>query len=47
MVIDYSDEVEGIEKDIEFKEDYSEISEEIDDEEVEMDFPDNDWGYAG
>jgi hypothetical protein len=43
MVIDYNDEVEGIEKDKESQEDYSEISEEFDDEDIEMTFPEEEW----
>jgi hypothetical protein len=42
-VIDYKDEVEGIEKDSEADEDYSEIAEDSDDEDIEMAFPENEW----
>lgn len=41
MVFDYIDEVGGIDKDLEIEEDYSEISEDYDDEDIDMAFPDD------
>ncbi len=39
-MLEYDDEVMGIEKDFEIEEDYSEISENYDDEDADMAFPD-------
>jgi len=40
VMIEYIDKVEGIERDMDFEEDYSEIAEDYDDDDVEMRFPD-------
>ena len=40
MTFEYSDTIIGVEKDQEIEEDFSEIAEKTDDEEIEMDFSD-------